>query len=75
MRLTACRTRQLDDEELDSGDDEDRMDRVGDEQEQEQEYVTMDKITMDLEIPRQPNPEPSDGEVCYALRSSLSIQH
>ena len=62
-RLTWRRERQLDDQELDSGDDEDRMDRVGDEEEQEQEQVTMDKIVMDLEIPRQPIPEPSDGEV------------
>lgn len=37
------------------------MDRVGDEP--EQEYVAQEKVTMDLEIPRQPLPEPSDGEV------------
>ena len=27
------------------------------------EYETHEKITMDVEIPRQPLPEPSDGEV------------
>lgn len=57
------RRRQLDDEELDSGDDMDRLDRVEDEPEPETEYVAQEKITMDLEYPRLPGPEPSDGEV------------
>lgn len=61
--------RQLDDEELDSGDDEDRLDRIGDEPEEEQEVMTMEKAVMDLEIPRQPGPEPSDGEVCIIVRT------
>jgi RNA polymerase-associated protein LEO1 len=55
-------SRRLDDEELDSGDDLDRTDRLDDEP--EEEYVTQEKVTMDLELPRQPIPEPSDGEVC-----------
>ena len=38
------------------------MDRIGDEP--EQEYVAQEKATMELELPRQPHPEPSDGEVC-----------
>jgi hypothetical protein len=54
--------RRLDDEELDSGDDLDRTDGLDDEP--EEEYVTQEKVTMDLELPRQPIPEPSDGEVC-----------
>ena len=62
------RRRQLDDEELDSGDDLDSTDRVGDEPEQgEQEFTTQEKMTMELEISRQPIPEPSDGEM-YLLK-------
>ncbi|KAK3725131.1 Paf1 complex component [Vermiconidia calcicola] len=57
--------RQLDDEELDSGDDETRNDRLA--EEPEQEYEAQEKVTMDLEIPRQPVPEPSDGEL-YLLK-------
>ena len=64
MVLTTSSKRQLEDEELDSGDDVDRTDRVAAEAEQpEQEYETQEKVTMDLEIARQPLPEPSDGEV------------
>ena len=64
--LTKSRTRQLDDDELDEDDDVERTERVLREAEQdaEQEYVAQERITMDLEIPRQPIPEPSDGEVC-----------
>lgn len=62
--LTQSRRRQLDDEELDSGDDMDRTDRVADEEgEPEQEYRAVERVTMDLELPRQAIPEPSDGEV------------
>jgi RNA polymerase-associated protein LEO1 len=57
-------SRRLDDEDLDSGDDLDRTDRLADEL--EEEYVTQEKLTMDLELPRQPIPEPSDGEVRVA---------
>ena len=67
--LTPCRRRQLDDEELDSGDDLDQTDRIGDEP--EQEYMAQEKVTMDLEIPRQAIPEPSDGEVCISLATEL----
>ena len=58
--------RQLDDDELDSGDDMDRTDRIADEP--EQEYRTEEKVTMDLEIPRQAVPEPSDGEVTHCSK-------
>ena len=60
--LTRSRVRQLDDEELDSGDDTERQDRTADE-EPEPEFVEQERVTMDLEITRQPVPEPSDGEV------------
>lgn len=52
----------MDDEELDSGDDMERRDRVADEPE-EQQFDEQEKLVIDLEIPRQPAPEPSDGEV------------
>lgn len=40
------------------------MDRVGDgEVEEEQEMQEQEKIVMDLDLPRQAGPEPSDGEV------------
>ena len=56
--------RELDDEELDSGDDEGRLDRAGhDAAEEEQEMQEQEKIVMDLDLPRQAGPEPSDGEV------------
>ena len=57
--------RELDDEDLDSGDDEGRLDRIGhDGAEEEQEMQEQEKIVMDLDLPRQAGPEPSDGEVC-----------
>lgn len=44
-----------------------RDDRVADEP--EQELVAQERVTMDLEISRQPEPEPSDGEVCIPSRN------
>ena len=41
----------------------DRLDRVADEADAE-EFVEQEKLTMDVEVNRQPVPEPSDGEVC-----------
>lgn len=63
-----CRAgqRELDDRDLDSGDDEGRMDRVGGgegEEEAQPEMEELEKTVMDVEIPRQAGPEPSDGEV------------
>ena len=66
-KLTAYSVRQLDDDELDLEDEIERTERVlaeAEEDADQQEYVTQEKVTMDLEIPRQPIPEPSDGEVC-----------
>ena len=72
--LTGCSVRQADDEELDSDND---VNRAGGtlEEEEEQEYVTQERITMDLEIPRQPIPEPSDGEVYFSSSKSLHMSH
>lgn len=59
-----CRKRQLDDEELDSGDDAERTEQAPEAAVEEQpEYETREKTVLDLELPRQPIPEPSDGEV------------
>ena len=66
--LTPHSKRQLDDEELDSGDDMDRADRAPEEtQTQEIEYETQERTTMAMEMARQPVPEPSDGEM-YLLK-------
>ncbi|KAK5678326.1 hypothetical protein LTS10_009498 [Elasticomyces elasticus] len=61
--------RQLDDAELDSGDDADRTDRVEEPatQQQEIEYETQERITMSMSMARQPVPEPSDNEM-YLLK-------
>lgn len=73
--LTYNRVRQLDDDELDLDDEIERGERILQEAEEdaEQEYVAQERVTMDLEIPRQPIPEPSDGEVrskCWQLLRS-----
>lgn len=53
--------RTLEDEELDSGDDEGRHDRMPSEQyDQETQNVVIQESSMS----RQPLPEPTDGEVC-----------
>ena len=56
-------TRQLDDAELDSGDDEGRNDRAASEPVVETE--TQEALTEYPDFGRQPLPEPSDGEVVY----------
>jgi hypothetical protein len=40
--------------------------------EEEQEMQEQEKIVMDLDLPRQAGPEPSDGEVCE-IELSLQI--
>ncbi|KAJ4342434.1 Paf1 complex component [Didymella glomerata] len=57
--------RQLDDEELDSGDDEGRVDRAPAAVEYEQEQQTLS--FMETDIARHAIPEPSDGEL-YLLK-------
>lgn len=62
--------RHLDDEDLDSGDDEGRPDRASGSQQQRQESEVVAEETysfMDAEIVRHPVPEPSDGEL-YLLK-------
>ena len=56
------RRRGLDDEELDSGDDEGRADRAQDDGDATQ-YEDIERLAMDVEFQRQPVPEPTDGEV------------
>ena len=57
--------RKLDDEELDSGDDEDRHDREGDgaDGDNQEELQDSNANVMDANIGRHPDPRPSDGEV------------
>lgn len=69
--------RQLSDEELDSGDDEGRTDRVGDEggvqYDEEAEQQTFN--FMDADIARHPIPEPSDGELyLFKVPPFMSIE-
>ncbi len=70
-----CRSAQrtLDDEELDSGDEEDRNDRMADDALDDGEMV-MDGHSaniMDVKLGRHAVPDPSDGEVCCnAVRTS-----
>ncbi|KAF2214899.1 hypothetical protein CERZMDRAFT_110453 [Cercospora zeae-maydis SCOH1-5] len=60
--------RQLDDEELDSGDDVGRHDRAQHQDEEEQQqFEEHEMLSLDLEVARQPVPEPSDGEM-YLLK-------
>jgi RNA polymerase-associated protein LEO1 len=56
------RVRQLDDEELDSGDDEGRQDRATQQDNYAQEEK-VDEIVQDIELGRHAIPEPGDGEV------------
>lgn len=64
--LTDHSLRKLDDDDLDSGDDEGRTDRVPQETiEEEADERTIS--CMDAEIARHPVPEPSDGEL-YSLK-------
>ena len=65
LLITRRRKRQLDDEELDSGDDEGRQDRVPeyDDLGEDGEQEVAEDIVLDMELGRHPIPEPSDGEV------------
>lgn len=67
----------MDDEDLDSGDDEGRGDRIQDEEDArgaEEEQV--EQAIMEAALGRQPVPEPSDGEVsetCCTLCCALPL--
>lgn len=58
------RERGLDDEDLDSGDDEDRDDRRLDDSQAQGDHAVQEVQGMDIDLGRAPIPEPSDGEVC-----------
>lgn len=65
----------MDDEDLDSGDDIDRSDRIQHEtKEVEPETVTENYNVMDVDFPRHPIPEPSDGEV-HSFEAHVFIHH
>lgn len=68
--------RKLDDSELDSGDDEERDDRLaadgyGDE---DMEMEAHSANIMDIKLGRHTFPEPSDGEVC-GQSSIIKLAH
>ena len=61
--IANCRQRQLDDEELDSGDDEGRRDREEAEDAGEEPEQVMDDVNiMEIDLGRHPVPESTDGE-------------
>ena len=60
--------RELDDEELDSGDDEGRMDRVGIDEDADLEGRPEDEVRlMDAALGRHAIPNGSDGEVSHYM--------
>jgi RNA polymerase-associated protein LEO1 len=64
--LTICSEplRTLEDDELDSGDDEGRRDRMPSEQ---YDHETQNVVIQESSMSRQPLPEPTDGEVCLVI--------
>ena len=56
--------RTLEDDELDSGDDEGRRDRMPSEQ---YDHETQNVVIQESSMSRQPLPEPTDGEVCKVV--------
>lgn len=63
--------RKLDDEELDSGDDEDRNDRIEDDADGDMDMGIEGHSAniMDVKLGRHAVPDPSDGEVCQFSQS------
>lgn len=69
--LTTCSEplRTLEDDELDSGDDEGRRDRMPSEQ---YDHETQNVVIQESSMSRQPLPEPTDGEVCQVTPALVS---
>lgn len=57
------KTRELDDEELDSGDDEGRYDRIRDQEDGQDEGSLREARVLEATLWRHPLPKPADGEV------------
>ncbi|KAL8935725.1 MAG: hypothetical protein Q9211_004542 [Gyalolechia sp. 1 TL-2023] len=80
-RGTSSKRRKLDDEELDSGDDEDRHDRLEDDgvdghytEEGDQGEMRSQNVA-DIRVPRHPIPRPSDGELyLFQMPKLLGIE-
>lgn len=62
--------RTLDDDELDSADDEGRRDRMPSEQ---YDHETQNVVIQESSMSRQPLPEPTDGEVCKVVPQSRPL--
>lgn len=70
---TSNKHRQLDDEELDSGDDLDRDDRMDDDMDvdesaQDKTFLEQNQTLIDVSVARHETPRGSDGEVCNMVR-------
>ncbi|KAL8940987.1 MAG: hypothetical protein Q9216_002506 [Gyalolechia sp. 2 TL-2023] len=81
IRGTRPKRRKLDDEELESGDDEDRHDRVEDDgmdgggNEEEDQGEARSQNVADIRIPRHPIPRPGDGELyLFQMPKQLGIE-
>lgn len=66
--------RKLDDNELDSGDDEGRWDRRGSPMDEDAAKYSETLNIMDLNLGRTTEPESTDGQVSLLLRSDLKDQ-
>jgi hypothetical protein len=62
--------RTLEDDELDSGDDEGRRDRMPSEQ---YDHETQNVVIQESSMSRQSLPEPTDGEVCQVTPQPQSL--
>ena len=75
-QASGVKRRELDDEELDSGDDENRRDRLQDDEgyaQDEEDMEAHSQNVVDIRVARHPIPNPSDGEVSasWCSRSTL----
>lgn len=73
MLTSSSKKRQLDDEELDSGDDMDRNDRERAASGTPAPEQQKEELVQYSEFGRQPVPEPSDGEACRLTRCDRAM--
>lgn len=64
------KTRELDDEDLDSGDDEGRRDRATNDVFEEDATEGREARIAGIEVARLPKPNPYDGEVCLTKHNN-----
>ncbi|KAL8972897.1 MAG: hypothetical protein Q9183_000286 [Haloplaca sp. 2 TL-2023] len=75
---SGVKRRELDDEELDSGDDENRRNRLQDDEgygQDEEHMEAHSQNVVDIRVPRHPIPNPSDGELyLFQLPKQIGIE-